>query len=716
MYKNLTTVCCAAVLAFGLAACGGGDDEEMAEAPMVEEPMEPTPAEQLAAAQMAVATAQAAVDALTSASTPAEIATANSALASALAQLATASAIPANQITLLRQQIAALQMQLADLEQEIADERGASEAAQMAVTDATSALEAAQTAEMAARTNLDTATANLATAAANLAAAAPGSEAQAMAVVAYNTALAAVTSATSALQVETDKVTAATEALSAANMALAEIDPNHVALAAARAALAKAEEDAKEAADEIQGLKDKVAMLEQAEADRKAAQDEADAIEAAKPDADDNNMAYAMALGGAALPARQDIVDLNDPATPNDFTDDTDYIDDMGMLDDEVFEKSNGAYTRTTEADGDTPASTDTVVIYNDQGEPTPTAYSSVYLGNTSVADNTWLNAIDAATGVLTFETNGNVGKLVVGMFFDAIPNDGSRTLSGDDDDTTEAVTENEVMGTFDGVAGTYACGATGSTCSASRSATGVLSLGAGWTFSPTLTGDTPSARGRSLAALRVDVPDRDYLHWGYWVNSSTNDDDKPVYKISAFFGGTVETPIASAQSADLHGSAKYSGPATGAYVRKEFDDGGDPEHIWHGKFTASASLTAYFGGGDVAANKQHTIDGEVTGFMDADGNAIDDTWSVTLKSTPFDSTDGSFDTRNANIFNGETEGDKGMAGNWQGQFFGEVVNDTDTVEDGNQSQLPSGVAGQFNGHFVNGHVLGGFGAQQDKE
>ena len=46
MYKNLTTVCAAVVLAFGLAACGGGDDEEaMApmEPPAPMEPVEPAP-------------------------------------------------------------------------------------------------------------------------------------------------------------------------------------------------------------------------------------------------------------------------------------------------------------------------------------------------------------------------------------------------------------------------------------------------------------------------------------------------------------------------------------------------------------------------------------------------------------------------------------------------------------------------------------------------
>ena len=129
IHRKLTTVCCAAVLALGLAACGSSSDDD-SQTGMNGDGMEmpdPTPAEQLAAAQASVASAQTAVDALTGASTPAEIATANSMLAHALAQLATASSIPENQITLLRQQIAGLQMQLNDLQQEIDDERMASD-------------------------------------------------------------------------------------------------------------------------------------------------------------------------------------------------------------------------------------------------------------------------------------------------------------------------------------------------------------------------------------------------------------------------------------------------------------------------------------------------------------------------------------------------------------------------------------------------------------
>ena len=97
-YKSLMTVCCAAVLTLGLAACGGGSDSDQAAAPPVEMPDPPTPMEQLTAAQDAVAAAQALVGA---AITPAEIAAAYSALAAAQAQLSAAETIPANQIAIL---------------------------------------------------------------------------------------------------------------------------------------------------------------------------------------------------------------------------------------------------------------------------------------------------------------------------------------------------------------------------------------------------------------------------------------------------------------------------------------------------------------------------------------------------------------------------------------------------------------------------------------
>ena len=105
-----------------------------------------------------------------------------------------------------------------------------------------------------------------------------------------------------------------------------------------------------------------------------------------------------------------------------------------------------------------------------------------------------------------------------------------------------------------------------------------------------------------------------------------------------------------------------------------------------------------------------------ITNFMDGD-ESIDDTWSVTLMKAGFGDSginvDDTFD--NTDTFaTGATEGDTDMMGNWEAQFFGEVALDTDIAETGNQSMLPSGVAGRFNGHFVNGHALGAFGAEMD--
>ena len=110
IHRKLMTVCCAAVLALGLAACGSSDDDTADTTPTTEmpEPM-PTPAEQLATAQAAVTQAQTAVAALTATSSPSDRAAAYAALAGAQSALAEASGIPENEITLLKAEIARLQ-------------------------------------------------------------------------------------------------------------------------------------------------------------------------------------------------------------------------------------------------------------------------------------------------------------------------------------------------------------------------------------------------------------------------------------------------------------------------------------------------------------------------------------------------------------------------------------------------------------------------------
>ena len=50
--------------------------------------------------------------------------------------------------------------------------------------------------------------------------------------------------------------------------------------------------------------------------------------------------------------------------------------------------------------------------------------------------------------------------------------------------------------------------------------------------------------------------------------------------------------------------------------------------------------------------------------------------------------------------------------GSWNGRFFGMVTGDDANTADEDETVYPSGVAGSFNGHFLNGHVLGGYGAE----
>ena len=94
---------------------------------------------------------------------------------------------------------------------------------------------------------------------------------------------------------------------------------------------------------------------------------------------------------------------------------------------------------------------------------------------------------------------------------------------------------------------------------------------------------------------------------------------------------------------------------------------------------------------------------------MDQGGEAIDSSWTVALEAALFGSQQsGALTGTNSNGFSGATEGDQDMMGDWDGRFFG------DAATPGNQSTLPSAVAGTFDAQFTNGAVIGSFGAEKD--
>ena len=87
-----------------------------------------------------------------------------------------------------------------------------------------------------------------------------------------------------------------------------------------------------------------------------------------------------------------------------------------------------------------------------------------------------------------------------------------------------------------------------------------------------------------------------------------------------------------------IAGTATYAGDAAGVYVH---DSLGATTGSTAGTFTADVSLTAYFGGPDVAVNKKNTIDGSISNFDLSGGEP--NAWGISLKAD-FDATPDDWD------------------------------------------------------------------------
>ena len=340
---------------------------------------------------------------------------------------------------------------------------------------------------------------------------------------------------------------------------------------------------------------------------------------------------------------------------------------------------------------------TDTIAVFTDMDAPKNLTYAAYYNDDsgtgaggigTAAASRDGVGSADA-DGVLTF-LNTALDKASL-FYGPGIPTAPSTFLitDGDDDPMTDA-DETTFDGMFNGVAGEYSCGTTTDGCRAEQDADGKLTLTGRWTFDPD--GDI----------TQIKIPgannDADYLSFGYWVRA-VEGDDKTTYQVGAFFAGSEV--VVPSTFVDLRGDATYSGNAAGMYAKKTLAPNGDVTDAISGHFTADASLTAYFGGDDIANSKQYTIGGKVTNLMDG-GQLVDAGWTVELNSAYFDGQMGAGQGTYTDTFNGTTTG-KGL---WMGQFFGTPETSATPTED-----HPTGVAGEFTGHFANGHVIGAFGA-----
>lgn len=319
---------------------------------------------------------------------------------------------------------------------------------------------------------------------------------------------------------------------------------------------------------------------------------------------------------------------------------------------------------------------TDTVTLFTNRDDPKAVDYTMYYGGADGATDQSRpavTGSVTAATGVLdideTAATIATYGDLFQSSRF---PTANKREVTYGDSGTPEDIDSDRTLtGSFNGVEGTFKC--EGATCSAMANANGdLIDLVGTWTFTPK--GD--------LKTLKVPDAnyDSDYLTFGYWISETTTASGSR-FEVGTLYDGSQ--PI-TANVTTLTGTATYVGEAAGAYARK-----GDNPKV--GEFTGHASLTANFG----AADALGTIKGTISQLVDG-GEAIDPSWTVELQTANIEQATAGTDPA---TFDGATP----RGGNWRGGFFG-------ATGDG-ATDYPRGVAGDFTGHFDNGHVIGAFGA-----
>ena len=120
---------------------------------------------------------------------------------------------------------------------------------------------------------------------------------------------------------------------------------------------------------------------------------------------------------------------------------------------------------------------------------------------------------------------------------------------------------------------------------------------------------------------------------FGYWLQATTDEDGKVTRAFSAFTDGNeLYGEIATTGGDVVEGTATYTGPATGMYMKKSLTPEGQPTRPFSsGQFTADAMLNANFGGGEIGAQSQvqhHRCYLELHGWQ---RNVINEHWAVSL-------------------------------------------------------------------------------------
>ena len=260
-------------------------------------------------------------------------------------------------------------------------------------------------------------------------------------------------------------------------------------------------------------------------------------------------------------------------------------------------------------------------------------------------------------------------------------------TFTDDDTDTNDMDEAFETAGTYNGALGTYRCNGAAD-CTVTLDAKGAITaMNDGWIF-------TPDPRATS------DQPDYDYLHYGFWLMKTTDEDGVLTYDgVETFADSSVAE---SGNVTTVTGSATYDGGSTGVYVKNVYTIGGSIESATSGHFTADVSLMATFGqvdneagAGTIAPSLLNTLTGTIDNF-DLSGGEYNE-WAVNLQGDITEST---------GVVTDGTANGGGAEGSFNAVFHGSVAAVEDVVP------KPSSVVGEFDANFSNGSVAGGFGAR----
>ena len=227
------------------------------------------------------------------------------------------------------------------------------------------------------------------------------------------------------------------------------------------------------------------------------------------------------------------------------------------------------------------------------------------------------------------------------------------------------------------------------------------------WYFTPGVIADLATATSHPSASRFVyyvanPQEEGEYMvetmnvRYGYWLSDTTSPADGTPeafnrYAIGPAAAGNWATP--GDDDNELADSATYTGPAVGTSVRQVRVDG-KVTASHSGPFEATARLMATFGASP-------TLSGIIDGF--SGGAHVNSGWVVNLEQTTGQGTVNAATTR------GSGPGGASADGVWNATAYGGVTTgDADTP-----AARPTGIYGDFNANFVDGHAAGVFATRK---